>query len=49
MEWRYKDIMERGSEELKSIIAIITKGYPPGKSIKEEQKDETISKETRKP
>lgn len=45
MQWNYRDIMERGSVELKEIVFIITNGE---KSKKESDKNEGISKENRK-
>lgn len=37
----YKDIMERGSNELKEIIFIITHGIPPGKQEEEHETEST--------
>lgn len=36
MEWRYDDIMQNGSDELKQIVQLITTGHRPGKAKEEE-------------
>lgn len=37
----WREIHEKGSEELLEVIALITGGYAPGIPIKEEKKDAT--------
>jgi hypothetical protein len=39
MEWSIKDI-DQWSDELKAIVALITGGHIPGRSIKEEEEYE---------
>lgn len=42
--WRYKDIIEHGSEELKAIAKYIIKGdFTKEITIKEESEDEELS------
>lgn len=39
--WRWKDIFEKGSEELQEFVKIITGSHPPGVPVKGDTKHES--------
>lgn len=38
-KWKYRDIVEGASAELKEVLFIVTQGNPTGIPIKEEEED----------
>lgn len=46
--WKYKEILDHGSNELQEVVFLITQGNEPKKPTKEcEEENESISEKTR--